>query len=58
MLLGHAAGTAAALAVEAGGAVQQINVVELQHRLLTQGQVLEIVPSVRRGSEITETRLS
>jgi len=44
MLLGHAAGTAAALAVEAGGAVQQINIVELQHRLLTQGQVLEIVP--------------
>ncbi len=41
MLLGHAAGVAAALAVEGDIAVQQINIVELSRRLVAQGQVLE-----------------
>jgi hypothetical protein len=44
MLLGHAAGVAAALAVAADVAVQRIDVVELQRRLVAQRQVLEITP--------------
>lgn len=38
MLLGNAAGVAADVAV------QQVNVVELQPRLVAQGQVLELTP--------------
>ena len=40
MLLGHAAGVAAALAVVADVPVQQVNIVELQRQLLAQGHVL------------------
>jgi hypothetical protein len=40
MLLGHAAGLAAALAARAGCAVQDVDVVELQRRLREAGQVL------------------
>ena len=40
MLLGHAAGVAAALAARAGCAVQDVDVDELQRRLRDQGQVL------------------
>lgn len=41
MLLGHAAGLAAALAVEEGGAVHRVDIGALQRRLRDQGQVLE-----------------
>ena len=43
MLLGHAAGVAAALAVQGDVAVQHIGIVELRRRLVAQGQVLEIL---------------
>lgn len=41
MILGHAAGVAAALAVKAGSAVHDIDVKELQKRLLAEGAVFE-----------------
>ena len=40
MMLGHAAGTAAALAVRDGRAVHRVDVAELQRRLVSQGQIL------------------
>jgi hypothetical protein len=40
MMLGHAAGVAAALAVRDGLAVQQVPVPDLQQRLAAQGQIL------------------
>ena len=42
MILGHAAGTAAALAVADGVAVQRVGIVELQRVLEVQGQVLKL----------------
>jgi hypothetical protein len=42
MLLGHAAGAAAALAARADAAVQDVDVAELQERLRAQGQVLAL----------------
>jgi hypothetical protein len=42
MLLGHAAGIAAALAARAGTAVQDVDVAELQTLLRGQGQVLTL----------------
>lgn len=45
MIIGHAAGVAAALVVQSGAAVQEIDVKRLQARLLEQGAVFEYVPS-------------
>lgn len=42
MLLGHAAGIAAALAVKQGVAVQDVPIAELQKQLLAEGGVLEL----------------
>jgi hypothetical protein len=42
MLLGHAAGVAAALAVREQGVVHRVQVSELQAALRVQGQVLEL----------------
>ncbi|MBL8211547.1 MAG: FAD-dependent oxidoreductase [Bryobacterales bacterium] len=42
MLLGHAAGVAAALAIRGGKAVQDVPVAELQRQLLAEGGVLEL----------------
>ena len=42
MLLGHAAGIAAALAIQKGVAVQDVPVAELQKQLLAEGGVLEL----------------
>jgi hypothetical protein len=42
MLLGHAAGVAAALAVKLGGAVQDVPISELQKTLLAEGAVFEL----------------
>lgn len=44
MILGHAAGIAAALAASAGSAVQDIDVSELQRRLKEEGAVFEYGP--------------
>jgi len=41
MILGHAAGVAAVMAKENGTAVQQVNIKELQRRLLEQKQILQ-----------------
>ena len=41
MILGHAAGAAAALAVRSGSAVQDVNVAGLQKQLLAEGAVFE-----------------
>ena len=41
MLIGHAAGIAAALAARSGSAVQDVNVAELQKKLLAEGAVFE-----------------
>lgn len=41
MILGHAAGIAAALAAASGAAVQDIDVAEMQRRLLAEGAVFE-----------------
>jgi len=41
MLVGHAAGLAAALAVRSGSAVQDVNLAELQKKLLAEGAVFE-----------------
>jgi len=45
MMLGHAAGIAAALAAKSGRPVQEIDVKALQAKLLEQGAVFEYVPS-------------
>jgi len=44
MLIGHAAGVAAALAVRNASAVQDVNVAELQKKLLAEGAVFEHGP--------------
>jgi hypothetical protein len=44
MIAGHAAGVAAALAVEADGVVHDVDVGRLQAILRAQGQVLEPAP--------------
>jgi hypothetical protein len=41
MILGHAAGIAAALAASSGAAVQDIDIAELQRRLKDEGAVFE-----------------
>ncbi len=41
MIMGHAAGIAAALAVASQGAVQDVNIAELQRRLKSEGAVFE-----------------
>ncbi len=41
MLLGHSAGIAAAMAVQQGAAVQQVDFLQLRGKLLQQGQVLQ-----------------
>jgi len=41
MILGHAAGIAAALAAASGAAVQDVDIAELQRRLLAEGAVIE-----------------
>ena len=42
MILGHAAGLAAAMAAKESMAVQRVNIVELQRKLRAQRQVLEV----------------
>ncbi|MGN6757757.1 MAG: FAD-dependent oxidoreductase, partial [Thermomicrobiales bacterium] len=49
MILGHAAGVAAALAVQAGVAVQRVDIVTLQRRLAEQGQALTARDAVPTG---------
>jgi hypothetical protein len=44
MILGHAAGVAAALAAKSGAAVQDISLAELQKRLISEGAVFEYGP--------------
>jgi hypothetical protein len=41
MIMGHAAGIAAALAIASKGAVQDVDVAELQRRLKAEGAVFE-----------------
>jgi hypothetical protein len=41
MILGHAAGIAAALAIESGSAVQDVSIRDLQERLKSEGAVFE-----------------
>jgi hypothetical protein len=50
MILGHAAGVAAALAIKGGTAVQEIPVPQLQKTLKEQGAVFEYVPSPQNGA--------
>jgi hypothetical protein len=45
MILGHAAGVAAALAFEANTPVHDVNVLQLQAKLRAQGTMFEYVPS-------------
>jgi len=40
MILGQSAGVAAAMAIKSGSTVQQVNIKELQNRLLELGQIL------------------
>ena len=40
MIMGHAAGTAAAMALRSGSAVQEVSVLQLQQTLLQQKQML------------------
>jgi hypothetical protein len=47
MMIGQAAGVAAAMAVRSGRAVQDIDAVELTRTLMKQGAILEYVPSVQ-----------
>jgi hypothetical protein len=49
MILGHAAGVAAAMAIRGGRAVQDIDTAELTKTLVSQGAVLEYVPSPLPG---------
>jgi hypothetical protein len=49
MILGQSAATAAALAIEAGTAVQDLPYARLRERLLADGQVLEYGPSKPKG---------
>lgn len=45
MILGHAAGVAAALAIRAGKPVQEIDVSDLQKKLMAEGAVFEFAPN-------------
>ena len=45
MILGHAAGVAAAMAIRGGLAVQDVDTAQLTKSLVSQGAVLEYVPS-------------
>jgi hypothetical protein len=49
MILGHAAGVAAAMAIRGGRAVQDIDTTELAKALVRQGAVLDYVPSALPG---------
>ena len=40
MIMGHASGVAAAMAVQSGQAVQEVNVLQLQQILLAQKQMI------------------
>lgn len=57
MILGQSAATAAVLAIESGGAVQDVAYEQLRQRLLQDGQVLESAESVRAGSGVAPARL-
>jgi hypothetical protein len=50
MILGHAAGVAAALAIRAGTSVQDVDVKELARILVSQGAILEYVPDAQQRS--------
>jgi hypothetical protein len=45
MIMGHAAGVAASLAIRAAAAVQDVSVAELQKLLKTQAAVFDYVPT-------------
>ena len=47
MILGHAAGVAAALAIRSGRAVQDLDTAELTRILVSQGAILEYVPTAQ-----------
>ena len=49
MILGQSAGTAAVLALERGGAVQEVPYETLRERLLEDGQVLDAAPGAKRS---------
>jgi hypothetical protein len=53
-VLGQSAATAAALAIETGSAVQDIDYTALRERLLADGQVLEWTGQRDRGLEPTK----
>ncbi len=57
MILGQSAATAAALAMDANQAVQDIDYAKLRERLLKDQQVLEAPPEVRRGGGIDPSKL-
>jgi len=57
MILGHAAGVAAKLAIESGKPVQAIEVAALIATLRKQGAVLEYVPSPQAPALQTFPRL-
>ena len=40
MIIGHASGVAAAMALKSGGAVQEVNVLQMQQTLLAQKQMI------------------
>jgi len=48
MILGHAAGVAAALAIRGGKSVREIDTAELRKILVSQGAILEYVPSAQQ----------
>ncbi|MBM4154182.1 MAG: FAD-dependent oxidoreductase [Lentisphaerae bacterium] len=48
MILGQSAATAAAMAIDAGQAVQEVDYAKLRERLLADGQVLETPPGAER----------
>jgi hypothetical protein len=47
MILGQSAATAAAIAIDSGTAVQDVDYARLRRRLLDDGQVLETPPATR-----------
>ena len=51
MILGHAAGVAAALAIRAGTSVQDVDVKELARILVSQGAILEYVASAQERAD-------
>ncbi len=64
MILGHASGVAAAIAVKSGSAVQDVNVAELQKQLLMEGAVFELgaefqargLAAIRRNQQSSPAR--